>query len=148
MTTFHFAVIIICCCACLIVGTGFGVKYAQNHGVNPGTVVNTVTNATEIANNIYDKLSGVLPESPAMTVIGLILDLADRGAKAAEQLYKTATIGKDDRYIEATKFVTDALTTAGVKITPELETVIKGAITGAVESLPKTHDEDGNVIKG
>ena len=83
-----------------------------------------------------------------MTDIGLILDLADRGAKAAEQLYKTATIGKDDRYIEATKFVTDALTTAGVTITPELETVIKGAITGAVESLPKTHDEDGNVIKG
>lgn len=148
MTTFQFSVIVIVACACLIVGAGFGVKYAHDKGVNAGAVVNTVTNATEIANDIYDKLSGVLPASPAMTVIGLILDLADRGAKAAEQLYKTATIGKDDRYTEATKFVTDALTTAGVTITPELETVIKGAITGAVESLPKTHDEDGNIIKG
>lgn len=148
MTTFQFSVIVIVACACLIVCAGFGVKYAQDKGVNAGTVVNTVTNATEIANDIYDKLSGVLPASPAMTVIGLILDLADRGAKAAEQLYKTATIGKDERYTEATKFVTDALTTAGVTITPELETVIKGAITGAVESLPKTHDEDGNIIKG
>ncbi|WP_302499625.1 hypothetical protein [Gemmiger sp.] len=37
--------------------------------------------------------------------------------------------------------------TIGVTITPELETVIKGAITGAVESLPKTHDENGNVVK-
>lgn len=148
MTTFQFSVIVIVACACLIVGAGFGVKYAQDKGVNAGTVVNTVTNATEIANDIYDKLSGVLPASPAMTAIGLILDLADRGAKAAEQLYKTATIGKDERYTEATKFVTDALTTAGITITPELETVIKGAITGAVESLPKTHDEDGNIIKG
>ena len=37
--------------------------------------------------------------------------------------------------------------TIGVTITTELETVIKGAITGAVESLPKTHDENGNVVK-
>ena len=37
--------------------------------------------------------------------------------------------------------------TIGVTITPELETVIKGAITGAVESLPKTHDENGNVVE-
>ena len=32
------------------------------------------------------------------------------------------------------------------EITPEIEKVIEGAITGAVEMLPKTHDADGNVI--
>ena len=147
MTTFQFATVVIVACACLIVGAGFGFKYAQDKGMNPGTVVNLASSATSIANEIYDKISGLLPDTPAMSAIGLILDLADRGAKAAEQLYKTATIGKDERYTEATKFVTEALNAAGVTITPELETVIKGAITGAVESLPKTHDENGNVVK-
>lgn len=147
MTTVQIAVLIIASCACLIVGAGFGIHYAQGKGVNAGGVINAAASTTKLANEIYDKIASFVPASPTMTVIGLILDLADRGTKAAEQLYKTATIGKDERYTEATKFVTEALTAAGITITPELETVIKGAITGAVESLPKTHDEDGNIVK-
>lgn len=146
MTGFEIALVIIIVCSAAIVGAGFGIKYAQSKNVNVSNIIESAGTVSDTANEVFDKIKGLLPQTPALTIIETVLDLAEVGVNAAEKLYKTATIGKDDRYQSATEFVTDALKTAGVEITPEIEKVIEGAITGAVEMLPKTHDADGNVI--
>ena len=143
MTGFEIALVIIIVCSAAIVGAGFGIKYAQSKNVNVSNIIKNAGTVSDTANEVFDKIKVLLPQTPALTIIETVLDLA---VNAAEKLYKTATIGKDDRYQSATEFVTDALKTAGVEITPEIEKVIEGAITGAVEMLPKTHDADGNVI--
>lgn len=146
MTGFEIALVIIIVCSAAIVGAGFGIKYAQSKNVNVSNIIESAGTVSDTANEVFDKIKVLLPQTPALTIIETVLDLAEVGVNAAEKLYKTATIGKDDRYQSATEFVTDALKTAGVEITPEIEKVIEGAITGAVEMLPKTHDSDGNVI--
>lgn len=140
------AIIIIGVFAALLVGAGYLVVYAKSKGFNLGGAVKAADTISDAVNSAFDALKPFLPQHPAVQVIDFILGLAETGVNAAERLYKTATIEADQRQTEATKFVKDALAAAGVEITPEIEKVIDGAIVGAVELLPKTHDENGNII--
>ena len=121
MTGFEIALVIIIVCSAAIVGAGFGIKYAQSKNVNVSNIIESAGTVSDTANEVFDKIKVLLPQTPALTIIETVLDLAEVGVNAAEKLYKTATIGKDDRYQSATEFVTDALKTAGVEITPEIE---------------------------
>lgn len=140
------AIIIIGIFAALLVAAGYLVVYAKSKGFNLGGAVKAADTISEAVNKAFDALKPFLPQHPAVEVIDFVLGLAETGVNAAERLYKTATIEADQRQAEATKFVTDALTAAGIEITPEIKKVIDGAIVGAVELLPKTHDENGEII--
>lgn len=141
------ALIIIGVCAALIVGAGYLIVYAKSKGFNLGGAVKAADAITSAVNSAFDTIKPFLPAHPAVTIIETILGLAETGVNSAERLYKTATIDADHRQAEATDFVINALTAAGVEVTPEIKKVIDGAIVGAVELLPKTHDENGNIIK-
>lgn len=146
MTSMQFVLTIIIACAAAVVGAGYGVGYATKKGVNVGQAINTADTLTDTLTTAFAALKPLLPASAALSTVETILNLADVGVNAAEKLYKTATIEKDSRKAEATEFVTNALTAAGVEITPEIQQVIDGAITGAVAMLPKTHDDTGAII--
>ncbi|WP_195985397.1 hypothetical protein [Clostridium sp. D33t1_170424_F3] len=141
------ALIIIGVCAALIIGAGYLVVYAKNKGFNLGGAVKAADAITGAVNSAFDTIKPFLPAHPAVSIIEAILGLAETGVNSAERLYKTATIDAEQRQAEATDFVLNALTAAGVEVTPEIKKVIDGAIVGAVELLPKTHDENGNIIK-
>lgn len=141
------AIIIIGVCAALIIGAGYLIVYAKSKGVNLGGAVKAVDAITGAVNSAFDTIKPFLPAHPAVAIIETILGLAETGVNSAERLYKTATIDADQRQAEATDFVLTALAAAGVEVTPEIKKVIDGAIVGAVELLPKTHDESGNIIK-
>ena len=141
------ALIIIGVCAALIVGAGYLIVYAKSKGFNLGGAVKAADAITGAVNSAFDTIKPFLPAHPAVTIIETILGLAETGVNSAERLYKTATIDADHRQAEATDFVLNALAAAGVEVTPEIKKVIDGAIVGAVELLPKTHDENGNIIK-
>lgn len=141
------ALIIIGICAALLVGAGYLVVYAKSRGFNLGGAVKAADTITGAVNSAFDALKPFLPAHPAVTIIETILGLAETGVNSAERLYKTATIDADHRQAEATDFVLNALAAAGIEVTPEVKKVIDGAIVGAVELLPKTHDESGNIIK-
>lgn len=141
------ALIIVAVCAALLVGAGHLVVYAKGKGFNLGGAVKTADAITGAVTGAFDTIRPFLPAHPAVSIIEAILDLADTGVNAAERLYKTATIDKSLRQAEATDFVLNALAAAGVEVTPEIKKVIDGAIVGAVELLPKTHDDSGNIMK-
>lgn len=141
------ALIIIGICAALVVGAGYLVVYAKSKGFNLGSTIKAADTITGAVNSAFDTIKPFLPAHPAVSIIETILGLAETGVNSAERLYKTATIDANQRHAEATDFVLNALAAAGVEVTPEIQKVIEGAITGAVELLPKTHDENGNIIK-
>lgn len=147
MSTMQVALIIIAVCAAAIIGAGYGIFYATKKGVNIGAGISAADSLTDAVGQAFEKLKPLLPQHPAIGIIETIIDLADVGVNAAEKLYKTATIEKDQRKSEAKEFVLGALRAAGVEITSEIEEVVDGAITGAVAVLPKTHDENGNIIQ-
>ncbi len=147
MEPMHIALIVILVCVAAIVGAAYAVTAAKKKGVDVGTGIDIADTLTDVIGNAFATLKPLLPASPYLSIIDSILGLADVGVNAAESLYKTATIEKDQRKDEATKFILAALSAAGVEVTDDIQQVIDGAITGAVALLPKTHDETGAIIK-
>lgn len=145
MTTQIIVVIAIIALTAASVGAVVGVAYAETKGIDVGATVANAGVVTDTVQQVYTMIKPLLPSSATAT-IDTILNLADVGVNLAEKLYKTAKVGKDERKDCANEFVITALESAGIEITEEMKTVIDGAITGACECLPKTHDGDGNII--
>lgn len=145
MEPMQIALIIVVGCVAAIVGTAYGISYAKKKGVDVGNGIKTADTLTDAISNAFDTIKPLLPAHPAIGIIDSILSIAEVGVNAAEKLYKTATIDKDQRKTEATEFVVAALKAAGIEVTDEIRRVIDGAVTGAVALLPKTHDETGTI---
>lgn len=131
----------------ILVGAGYLFGHLKNKGINTQSALNTANSVVGTLDTAFDALKPLLPNNPAVPIIDAILGTSKWGVNQAEQLYKTSQIDKEARKEEATKFVNDMLKLAGVEITSELETVIAGAVEGAVSLLPKTHDGNGVVAK-
>lgn len=82
--------------------------------------------------------SPLLPDDAAGKVNWTIA-LAQRGVQAAEQMYKASQILGGERKDAARRFIQYALGAANISITPELQTVIDGAVESAVALLPPTN---------
>lgn len=147
MEPMQIALIIVIACTAAIVGAAYGISYAKKKGVDVGTGIKTADTLTDAIGTAFETIKPLLPTHPAIGIIDSIIGLAEVGVNAAEKLYKTATIDKDQRKAEATEFVVAALKAAGIEVTDEIQQVIDGAITGAVALLPKTHDENGAILK-
>lgn len=129
-----------------IVSVAFGVIYGvipllTKKGVDVKGAIKDTDTILNTADHVIDTAKYFFPGVPALEAIDKILDVAQKGVNAAEQLYKTSQIAEEQRKEEATKFVYNAITAAGVEITDEMKKIIDGAIEAAVFALPKTHEE-------
>ena len=91
------------------------------------------------ADAITEILKLVLPSNVVVNIADKIIDYALVGVKKAEQLYLTNEIGKEERKVEAIKFVSDALELSGIEKTGTIESLIDGAIEAAVNTLEPTN---------
>ena len=105
-----------------------------------GVLVGTgkVLDTTE---TVVDTLQEFFPEVPAFALIDKVIGWAQKGAEAAEQLYKTSKIEEAQRKDEATRLVYEFIAAAGVELDSNMKKIVDGAIEAAVFALPKTHTE-------
>ena len=102
--------------------------------VGTGTVLET-------ADTVVDTLQEFFPDVPAFALIDKVIGWAQKGAEAAEQLYKTSKIEEAQRKDEATRLVYEFIAAAGVELDSNMKKIVDGAIEAAVFALPKTHTE-------
>lgn len=130
----------------IIVAAAFGVflalalliPYLVKRGINLSGVLGGTNTALYTADFAVDSLKELFPNSPALTIADKIIGWAQKGAEAAEQLYKASQIEAEDRKAEATKLVYDIIRMAQIEITPEVESIVNGCIEAAVYVLPKS----------
>lgn len=81
------------------------------------------------------KIIDALPNSKYGTSFDQVMQYARVGVAQAEQLYKISQIERDARKEAARQFAHKSLSLAGVKCTPELESILNGCIESAVQQL-------------
>lgn len=140
-------VVYILIAATLVVLSGAVFYWLGKRGYNVGAAIKMAGTVAGTVDTAWDALSPLLPRHTAVTVIDGLIELAKHAVAGAEQLYKTHQIKGDARKATAKEFIVDMLSAAGVEITPEVLTALEGAVEGAVALLPKTHDNEGNILK-
>lgn len=116
------------------------IPYLQKKGVNIGGIITTTADTIDIVTEAFKQVKKLFSGTEALTVIERILEFAANGARAAEQLYKSAQISADERKKTAKEFTYNALKLAGYTVNDNIEKFIDGAIEAAVITLPKTHN--------
>ncbi len=119
--------------------TAVFIPMLRKKGVDTQQIIDQVQDGLASANTIVDGVQAALPNLPGVALIDKIIDLAQTGVSAAEQLNKSAQLDKDQRKATAVQMVKDCLTAANVEITPETEKIIDGCVEAAVFELPKTN---------
>lgn len=94
---------------------------------------------TDTAGKMTDVLVKALPGNQFVLLIDKIIAYAKIGVQAAEQMAKSGQISADARRETARNYLLSVLKTAGITVTPEIETAINGAVECAVASLPKSN---------
>jgi hypothetical protein len=95
------------------------------------------------ADTVTDVLKAAFPTSLIANIADKVIDYAQIGVQKAEQLYIINQISGDGRKAEASKFVYDALTLAGIERNAAIDKIVDGAIEAAVLALghePKPPD--------
>lgn len=107
-------------------------------GLNVNGTLEGTSNVLDTAGLVVDGLTGIFPESAALTVVDKIIDYAKQAVKAAEQMYKAAMIQADERKDKAREIIYECLKVAQIEVTPDVEKVVDGLIEAAAFALPKT----------
>ena len=91
----------------------------------------------ELSTNIVQarEIMQKLPDGKYTTVLDQIMNYAGIGVAQAEQLYKISKIEGSARKNAARQFVHESLSLAGIKCTPEVESVVDSCIEAAVQRL-------------
>lgn len=113
--------------------------YLIQKGINVSGILDKTGKALDAAETVNVTLSNLMPENKAFEVVQKVIDYAQGGVMAAEQLYLTSQLEGEDRKKRATELVYAGLGLSGVEINDELKMVVDGAIEAAVYALPKTH---------
>lgn len=126
--------------------------YLIQKGINVSGILDKTGKALDAAETVNVTLSNLMPENKAFGIVQKVIDYAQEGVMAAEQLYLTSQLDGTDRKKRATELVYAGLVLSGVEINDELKMVVDGAIEAAVYTLPKTHpieesDVDENLIE-
>lgn len=104
-------------------------------GVKIDKYIDTANNVLTKIDPILSVANEVLPNNPALKIIDLIDSRAKEAVAAAEQMYISTQLTADQRKAKAKELVTIALTTVGIKVTPDIEKIIDGAIEAEVFAL-------------
>lgn len=127
--------------AAVMFGVAILIPYMLKRGVKVDSVLESTSTALSTADMVIDGLTGIFPGVTALTIVDKIIDYAQQGIKAAEQMYKATLIAAEERKAKATDIIYECLKVAGIEATPDVKKVVDGMIEAAVFSLPKTAEE-------
>ncbi len=108
-------------------------------GLPVGGLINATGATLSAADLIIESLKGLLPESVYVNLIDRIIEWGKKAAEAAEQLYKSDQLPREERKTKARDLVMDMLVAAKIDITPEIEKIVDGAIEAGVLTLEKDY---------
>lgn len=125
----------------VMIGVIVAIPYLVKKGVNVEKYVKTADDVLDKADTVIKVADDILPNNPVLNVLKAIEKYAHIGVNEAEQLYLTSQLGKDDRNSKAKEDVYAVLKLLGVTITPNLDTIINGAIETEVLALGHNSQE-------
>lgn len=120
---------------CVLVSIIVIIPKLTKNGIKVDGYINTVNNVLTKIDPILSIVNQVFPNDPAMKIIDFIDNIAKKAVDAAEQMYISTQLPKDQRNAKAKELIDAALTASGVKVTPEIEKIIDGAIESEVMTL-------------
>lgn len=110
------------------------------------TDVNKILETAQSAIAYSDKIVAAIQpfiSSDKAAVVDRIVSAADIAVGAAEQLYDTSQLSKDERKPAAMQYVRDTLALAGVEWTDDVARLADGAIEASVWALGRV-EQSGN----
>ena len=132
--------IILALCIGLAVGvvltSAILVPYLKKKGVKPEQVLNDAEIAVNTTEKVVQTVSEVAP-IPYMDIVKEVLKYAEIAVQKSEQLYKISQLSKEDRKQASIQYVYDILKLSDIKITPQLASVVDGAVEASVFALGK-----------
>lgn len=114
----------------LVIGSG-GTWLLTKSGKNTSAILNTADTVVDGLKTANDTLGKLLP-SPVEVIIDKVLQTAQAGVHAAQQLYDSSQLSEDERKQKAFETAMNLLKLEGYVPTPELEAAVRDAIETGV----------------
>lgn len=126
-----------------VVAVVFGIIYALfpyliKKGVNVCGIISIAEKILKMSDTVVDTASEIQPNVAAFDVVDKIIEWAQKGVDAAEQMYKSSQLEGDERKQKATEIVYACLEVAGINVSETDEVIVDGMIEAAVKGLEKT----------
>ena len=112
-------------------GAGWGIRYLTQKGKDPKALLNTADTVIDGVKTANDEFGKFLP-SPIEFIIDKVLQTAQAGVHAAQQLCDSDQLTEDQRKQKAFDTAMNLLKLEGYQPTPELEAAVKDAIETGV----------------
>ena len=109
--------------------------FLKRQGVDVGAILDRTKDALVTVNKTLDTVRPFIAESVDVNAFDKILEAARVGVGNAEQLYNIGQLDPSQRKAAAREYIVGAVNLAGVKVTPEVEKLIDGAIEAEVLDL-------------
>lgn len=139
MNTIHIILIIAAAVAAVVGGIYIVMPLAVKKGLNVSGALSATGTVLGAVGTAIDGVQLLLPANATLGVIDMIVEYAQKGVEAAEQMYKASQIEKEQRKITATNMVYDCLALAGIERTEQIDSIVSGMIEAAVLALPATN---------
>lgn len=138
---------IIAGCAAALAGGAGVFAYLKKKGIHPEKAMDLADRVTTVLNGGMTALKPFLPDTPIVDSLSWLFKTAEEVTKKTEELYKMGEIGKDERNAKAKEFIYNILEDLGVQRCERIDAMVNGAVEAAAALLPKTHDQNGNIIR-
>lgn len=92
------------------------------------------------ANSVIQVADKILPGNSTVNILKVVEQYAIKGVRAAEQLYLTSKLEKEQRKDKSKEVIYAALTTLGIERTAEIDKIIDGTIEAEVLALGHKDD--------
>jgi len=112
-------------------GTGWGITYLTQKGKDPKAMLNTADTVIDGVKSANDTFGKLIP-APAEFIIDKILQTAQAGVHAAQQLCNSSQLTEEERKQKAFDTAMNLLKLEGYQPTPELEAAVRDAIETGV----------------
>ena len=98
-------------------------------------IIDQANGAVAAFTSSFETIKPFLPNGRGLDFFDKVVSVTRTGVKNAEQLNKVGKLSAEDRNKEARKYIYDTLRLMGIAMTPEIESVINGAIEAEVFEL-------------
>lgn len=108
-------------------------------GINVSGILRGSSQVLGVTDNLIDVVKGIMPGVAAINIVDKVIEYAQKGVEAAEQMYKSSQLEGEERKQKATEMTYKLLEAAGIKVDEEKKAIVDGAIESSVYALKKTH---------